>query len=111
MTIATATRRTVRIDRSPPRRVLTPLRWRSVKSAPDRTIWDACWSPVARLIEEGWRLDRIVIDWGQSLPLTAGGRDQAIRELCGCYDGCEVVSGASGQGRGSMTVELVHDDA
>lgn len=103
----TIARTTVQIDRSPPRRVLAPTRWRSFKTAPDRTIWEACWAPVERLLDEGWRIERVTVDWGRALPLTAGGRDQAIRDLCGCYDGCEVVSLAADHGRGSMTVELV----
>ena len=103
-------RRTVRIERSPPRRILAPLRWRAMKTAADRSIWEACWAPVLRLQSDGWRLRGVTVDWGKSLPLTAGGRDQAIREVCGCYDACEVSSDASGQGRGTTLVEMTRDE-
>lgn len=102
-------RKTVEIDRSPPRRILAPLRWRSFKTGPDRIIWGACWQPVQTLLDDGWRIVRVTVDWGRALPLTAGGRDQAIRKLTGCYDGCEAQSTASGHGRGTTTVEMVRD--
>lgn len=101
---------TVQIDRSPPRRVLMPTRWRSFKTGPDRDIWKACWAPVRVLLDEGWRIETIFIDWGASKPETRAWREQAIRDLCGCYDGCRVVESAGDIGRGRMFVEMTRDD-
>lgn len=105
----TIERTTVRIDRSPPRRVLMPTRWRSFKTGPDRMIWADAWAPVLWLLDEGYRLTRVAIDWGASAPNTKAWREQAIRDLCGCYDGCEVAETISGLGRGSMTIEMIRD--
>jgi hypothetical protein len=99
-------RKTVLIDRAPPRRVLAPTRYRSMKSQPDRTIWEACWAPVARLLADGWRMSRVTVDWGSALPMTTAWREEAIRALCGCYDGCEVGEMMGDTGRGETRVEL-----
>jgi hypothetical protein len=100
--------RVVLIDRAPPRRVLAPTRYRSMKTQPDRTIWEACWAPVERLLEEGWRMVRVTVDWGSALPTTAW-REETIRELTGCYDGCRVAEKVGDGGRGNVMVELTRD--
>lgn len=109
MTRAGTERRNVIIDRAPPRRVLAPTRYRSFKSQPDRTIWEACWQPVQALIEEGWRLVAVTVDWGAAEPMTDRWRLETIRELTGCYDPCEARSTCSFGGRGRTTVELERD--
>lgn len=102
-------RRIVRIDRSPPRRLLAPLRWRSLKTSPDRIIWDACWQPAARLLDAGWRLVAVTVDWGPALPMTAAWREETLRELTGCGGDCAVRETVGDTGRGSMTVEMTRD--
>jgi hypothetical protein len=107
--MATAVRneqRVVAIDRAPPRRVLAPTRYRSMKSQPDRDIWQACWAPVLRLLEDGWRLVGVTVDWGASEPMTERWRLDTIRELTGCYDACQARSTCSYGGRGRTTVGL-----
>lgn len=109
MTRAGTERRNVIIERAPPRRVLAPTRYRSFKSQPDRTIWEACWQPVQASIEEGWRLVAVTVDWGAAEPMTDRWRLETIRELTGCYDPCEARSTCSFGGRGRTTVELERD--
>jgi hypothetical protein len=99
-------RRVVLIHRAPPRRILAPLRYRAFKTQPDRTIWEGCWAPVNRLLEDGWRMTRVTVDWGSALPMTTAWRERTIRELCGCYDGCEVGETVGDTGRGETRVEL-----
>lgn len=106
----TVERRVVLISRSPPRRLLAPLRWRSLKTGADRTIWEACWQPVLALFEEGWRMAVVTVDWGSALPMTTAWREETIRELTGCYAGCEVRETVGDATRGSVTVELTRSD-
>lgn len=109
MTLTATRRRVVVIDRAPPRRMLAPLRYRSFKTRADRDIWDACWEPVQRLLEDGWRIERVTVDWGPSLPMTTAWRDDFIRDMSGCYDACEVHETMGDTGRGKTMVELIHE--
>ncbi len=108
-TARVSARRTVLIDRAPPRRVLAPLRYRAFKTGPDRAIWDACWEPVRRLLDAGWRIAQVTIDWGQALPMTTRWRVETVRDLTGCYDGCEVHETFGDVGRGQVVVEMTRD--
>lgn len=105
-------RRNVRLVR--PRRVLASLRYRSFKTQQDRDIWEACLAPVERLRDEGWRLSVVTVDWGRALPNTDAWRVKTIRDLLGCYDGCEVREAAADAkdptGRGYVDAELVRDE-
>lgn len=112
MTMTTTTeRRTVRIDRSPPRRLLAPTRYRSFKSQPDRLIWEACWAPVQALLDAGWHMIAVTVDWGPALPMTTAWREEAIRELTGCYAACEARETVGDTGRGATTVDVIREKA
>jgi hypothetical protein len=99
--------RVVTIERSPPRRLMNTLRWRSFKLGPDYQIWEQLLAPVQALRDDGWRARRVLIDWGDSLPLTPGTRDRAAREVTECFGDCELIStyGTPGCGRSVFEME------
>jgi hypothetical protein len=102
----TTERKAVRVNRSPPRRVLASDRYRTTKTQADRDVWAACMEPIDRLRNEGWRVVAVAVDWGPALPMTARWREEAIRDLLGCYDGCEIRETVGDLTRGSTLVEM-----
>lgn len=102
-------RRTVVIDRAPPRRVLAGLRYRSFKTGPDRDIWASCWEPVRRLLGDGWLMTAVTVDWGRYVPMSDSWRREMIRELTGCYDACQVRETVGDTGRGTTRVEVMRE--
>ena len=101
--------RRVVIDRSPPRRLLDTLRFRSFKLGPDIQVWEQCYAPVDALIAEGWRITDVLIEWGKSLPLTPYAREQAARELTRCMGDCMIRETSGKPGRGTTTITLERD--
>ncbi len=99
-------KRVVVIPMAPPRRLLAPLRWRSFKLGPDHQVWNQVMDPVRALVADGWRMVRVTIDVGQSMPLTPGSREQALRELTDCHGSCDLAVDMSGRGKGTTVVEL-----
>jgi hypothetical protein len=96
--------RVVRIDRSPPRRLLAHHRWRTFKVGPDRQVWEQAMAPVWRAIDEGYDIARVFVQWGQSRPF---GVERETRLLTGCVDECELLDtyGEPGRGYTEFTLE------
>lgn len=61
-------RRVVEVPLSPPRRLLAPTRWRSFKTVQDHAVWEQAWSRVQALVDDGWTVERVVVDWGRRVP-------------------------------------------
>lgn len=100
-------RRTIIIERAPPRRLAPGARWRSFKRGPDHLVWQTDTEPLRRLLHEGWRIQRVMVDWGKRKPhLNHLAGDDWIRSMTGAHPDAAVATQWSGQGRGRTTVEL-----
>jgi hypothetical protein len=96
--------RIVVLPLSVPKRMLQPERFRSSKTRYDRMVWDGAWSRVEALQSEGWRVQRVHVDFGRSVPLASDdARKARLRVLTDCQD---VDYGVSGRSRGETTVWL-----
>lgn len=88
---------------SPPRRLLAPTRWRSFKTIQDRAVWDAAWARVQALVDEGWQIDRVIVDWGRSVP---GVGEERARFLARLFPGLATEERMSASRRGTTSVYL-----
>lgn len=97
--------RVVVLNRAPPRRLAPGARFRSLKTLADRAVWEQAMAQVTALVDDGWRLERVEVDWGKTLPLAShDALDQWIRSMTGC----DTVSWTwSGVGRGEAKVYLM----
>lgn len=103
--------RMVRIERAPPVRLLAPTRYRSFKSGPDRLVWDDAMREVRDALANGWRVKRVVVDWGNRRPWVGADVERVLRRLLACEDGSELaIMGGTGR-RSSTTFMLVKGEA
>jgi hypothetical protein len=99
-------RRIIEIPRAPSTRLWQTLHFREFKLREDRQNWAQLYGPVIDYLNAGWRLVRVTLDCGASLPLTPGKRESIGRELTMCYGDCEFVLTAGTPGYGSVVVEV-----
>jgi hypothetical protein len=99
-------RRVVEIPRAPSKRLWQTLHFREFKLREDRQNWAQLYTPVVARLKQGWRITRVTLDCGASLPLTPGKRESIGRELTMCYGDCEFVLTAGTPGYGSVVVEV-----
>ena len=103
----TVEQRTIRVSMAPPRRLMQGTRFRSFKMRDDRTLWEGMLAPVEALIEDGWQVVDVVVDWGGRQPLAPRERERAARALTGCDVGfCTYRERSGGAGRGWTTFTL-----
>jgi len=91
--------RVVRASLSPPRRLLASNRWRTFKTTPDKHVWEQALQPVADLIDDGFDITSVHVEWGRSKP---HGVMQETRYLCWCVDEC-VLTESYGTGKKGFT--------
>jgi hypothetical protein len=100
-------RRIIEIPRAPSKRLWQTLHFREFKLREDRQNWAQLYHPVLTKVSlEGWRITRVTLDCGASLPLTPGKRESIGRELTMCHGDCDFILTAGTPGYGSVTVEL-----
>lgn len=87
----------------PPPRLAPGARYRSFKKMTDRGNWDAYWSRVTELTDDGWTLDRVEVDFGEHLPLHPNDVTAWLASLC---DGAQVEWTRSGRGKGETRAYL-----
>lgn len=98
---------TVELPLAPPRRLMQPTRYRSLKMIADRMVWQQAWQRVETLLADGWRVDGVIVDWGARLPGALASRDAYLARV---FPGWSVTYHVSGQGQGSTRVYLQRDD-
>ena len=95
------------IQMAPARRLLDSLRFRSFKLGPDYQVWEQATEPLRERLAVGWRLVKVELDWGGSIPLTPTRREAKSRELLFCHEPCQMLDVSSGiPGRGKVTCYL-----
>ena len=98
----------MRIERAPPKRLLATLRWRTFKTGPDRQVWDQCMQPVADLIDAGYEVAGVEIEWGRGMPF---GVEDQTRYLTWCVDECELREHYGKAGQGWTEITLTRESA
>lgn len=97
------------LPRSPSRRLLAPTRWRSFKMIADHDVWNRSWAVVQDYLEDGWTIERVVVDWGRVVPYLGEQREQLLARVFPAGVPVEEVDGRTGQG--STRVYLRRDHA
>jgi hypothetical protein len=93
----------VELGLSPPRRLLAPTRFRSFKMIQDHAVWDGAWERVEALLSDGWRIERVVVDWGSCIPGIGEQREGLLAKV---FPRMTVEQRASAQGKGNTWVYL-----
>lgn len=97
-------RREIELPLSPPIRMYRGARYRSFKTQADRDVWSQAWGRITELQDEGWRIARVTIDWGRTVPGLAGEREHWIGRMC--PGAPMIVQTMSGLDKGRTVVEL-----
>lgn len=93
---------------APPRRLVPGAHYRSLKNQADRDVWRQAWQRVQDMEADGWRVERVEVDFGKTLPLMPSAAEEWLEAMC---PGAPAVSWVwSGRGRGETRVFLVKRD-
>jgi hypothetical protein len=99
--------RAIQVSMAPPRRLMQDSRFRTFKTRDDRTLWDGLLAPVEALIDDGYQVVRVLVDWGAREPLLPRERERAARALTHCDIGvCQYGEQTSRYGRGRTELWL-----
>jgi hypothetical protein len=96
--------RCVRLDQSPPKRLAPGAQFRSFKRIADRDVWARLMDQVEHLQNDGWRVRRVLVEFGKSRPLGAGKVLAWVADEVGCTGTC--VTGETWTGRGKGATEV-----